>query len=259
MLAAMPAQGSAAAELAGRVAVVTGASRGIGEAVARCLVDAGARVALLARGRERLERVAAGLGAQALAVPTDVADAGSVRAAFVTVARELGGLDLLVNNAAIGRLHSIENASDEDLRATVYTNLAGPLLCSREAVPLMKKSGGGQIVNIGSEAVLNPFPLLSTYTATKAGLELFTRGLRAELRGDNIRVTLLRSGATDGGFMEDWDPAEAARAIELWDEQGYLAFSGAPMQPSTVAESLLHAVTRPAGASVDTLELRSAG
>jgi NADP-dependent 3-hydroxy acid dehydrogenase YdfG len=243
--------------LDGQVAVVTGASRGIGRATARVLAARGARVALLARTPETLTEAAQEIGDSALAIPTDIAQPDSVRAAFARVREQLGRLDLLVNNAAIARLHPLESASDEDLEAAVGTNVLGVLFCTRAAIPLLRASGG-LVVNISSEAVRRPAPWLSVYIATKGAVEVLSSALREELRPEGIRVTLLRSGASTGGFVEDWDPDEARRAFECWSEMGFLDFVGLPMAPETIAESVVHAATRPPGASIDFLELRSA-
>ena len=114
-------------KLEGRVALVTGGSRGIGLATAQALARGGARVALLARKAEPLAQAAAEIGELALAIEADVSDPGAVRGAFARVARELGRLDILVNNAAIGRLHKIEHATDADILAGVGTNFLGAI------------------------------------------------------------------------------------------------------------------------------------
>ncbi len=251
---------SAQEPLSGKVALVTGASRGIGLATARVLADRGARVALLARSEAPLADAAAGIGAPALALVADVSDPNSVRGAFDEVRVAFGRLDILVNNAVVAWPRRIEDARDEELRATVDTNFLGVLHCTRAAVPLMRESGGGDVVNISSEAVRNPFPLLSVYVATKAAVESLSYALKRELASDGIRVTLLRSGAAaTAGFIAAWDPADAARALETWKASGHLDFIGSPMPPEVIAESIVHAVTRPPGASVDFLEIRSSG
>jgi NADP-dependent 3-hydroxy acid dehydrogenase YdfG len=243
--------------LDGKVAVVTGASRGIGRATARVLAQRGARVAMLARGEERLADAAREVGDAALAIPADVSQPDSVRAAFAEVESRFGRLDLLVNNAAIARLHTLEAASDEDLASAVGTNFLGVLYCTRAAVPLMRSGGGGVVVNISSEGVRRPVPYLSVYLATKGAVEMLSFALKDELRQENIRITLLRSGASTGGFFEDWEPEGARRAFAEWSEMGFLDFVGLPMAPETIAESVVHAATRPPGASVDFLEVRS--
>lgn len=242
--------------LAGKVAAVTGASRGIGLATARVLAERGARVALIARNRATLDAAVSTIGDAALAVVANVCEPDSVRAAFAEIEREAGRLDLLVNNAAIARLHRVEEASDEDLAAAVGTNFLGVLYCTRAAIPLLRASGG-VVVNLSSEGVRRPFPLLSVYLATKGAVEMLSLALSEELRSDGIRVTLLRSGGSSAGFAQDWEPEARRRALELWSERGLLDFVGRPMAPEAIAESIVHAATRPAGLGVDFLEVRS--
>jgi meso-butanediol dehydrogenase/(S,S)-butanediol dehydrogenase/diacetyl reductase len=242
--------------LDGKIAAVTGASRGIGLATAQVIAARGARVALIARTRSTLDAAAATIGDAAFAIVADVSKPDSVRAAFAEIEREAGRLDLLVNNAAIAQLHRVEDASDEDLAETVGTNLLGVLYCTRAAIPLLRASGG-VVVNLSSEGVRRPFPLLSVYLATKAAVETLSSALSEELRSDGIRVTLLRSGGSTGGFAQDWEPEAVRRALELWSERGLLDFVGQPMAPEAIAESIVHAATRPPGVGVDFLEVRS--
>ena len=241
--------------LAGKVALVTGASRGIGLAAARALAGAGARVALLARDRAALAEAAGPLGAAALALPTDVSDPQAVRAAFAALAAAWGRLDVLVSNAALAAPRRVEEAGDAELQREVGTNLLGAIYCTREAVPALRASGGGSIVYVSSDAGVEPLPFLSVYAATKAGLEVFARAVREELRPDGIRVTLVRPGATLTGFARDWDPEAAAPAFRVWHERGFLR-PAALLAPETVAQSILHAVTRPPGAEIRVLDLR---
>ncbi|MBW2269818.1 MAG: SDR family oxidoreductase [Deltaproteobacteria bacterium] len=262
--------GSQGAEvLEGKVAVVTGASRGYGFATAKLFMAAGARVALLARSAAPLEEAARELGPGCLALATDIGDADSVRRAFRGVGEEFGGLDVLVNNAACGRVGKVEHASDEDLRAMLETNLLGAIYCAREAIPLMRATGGGHIVNVSSDSARHPFPYLCVYAATKGGLEVFSTALRDEVQADGIGVTLLRPGASrvvgEGGlrastFGAGWDPEIAAEAAALWERLGYDHFSAGRsggMEPESVAASILHTVTRPDHANIDVLEIRA--
>jgi len=245
--------------LAGRAALVTGASRGIGLAIARALATEGARVGVLARPGEALNAAAAELGTAGLALPADLTDPDEVRDAFDAVAGAFGGLDILVNNAAIARPYRIEEASDAQLRQEIGTNLLGPLYTVRAAVPLLRASSTGHIVNLSSESSVDPFPYLLVYAATKAAVETLTRGLAHELRPDGIRCTLLRVGQTATGFKDEWDPERLEAAIRTWTEGGFRArVSGtAPQPPERVAEAVLFALTRPADSVTDELSVRS--
>jgi NADP-dependent 3-hydroxy acid dehydrogenase YdfG len=262
-------QTSSEARLDGKVAIITGATRGYGYTTARAFIGAGARVAIFARSEGSLKEAADSLGPAALPVPTDITDPDSVRRGFRKVREEFGRLDILVNNAVVGKVFKVEGASDDELRSMVGTNFLGPIYCSREAIPLMKVTGGGHIVNVSSETVRRPFPYLTVYAATKGGLEVFSTALREELQEDRIGVTLFRTGASsavrDGsmrasGLGADWDPAVAAEVAEIWEKGGHAYFAGGVsggMAPETVAASILHTVTRPDHANIDFVEIRA--
>ena len=141
-----------ATDLSGKVAAITGASSGIGEATALALADAGAKVALAARRKDRLDDLAGRIGDGALAVEADVADEAQARRFVETTHSELGGLDILVNNAGVMLLGPVEGADTEDWRRMVDVNLLGLLYCTHAALPLMREGGGGHIVNVSSVA-----------------------------------------------------------------------------------------------------------
>jgi NAD(P)-dependent dehydrogenase (short-subunit alcohol dehydrogenase family) len=153
-------------ELAGRAALVTGASRGIGFATAAALASAGARVALLARKERALVAAVEKIGDGVLAVPGDVADSRSVREAVAQVLRAFGRLDLLVVNAAVAAVGPIETASDEDVARQVQTNLLGAVWCARAAIPALRESRG-RIVFVSSDAAVAPLPHLAVYSASR--------------------------------------------------------------------------------------------
>ena len=242
--------------LADKAAIVTGGSRGIGFAIAEALIERGARVAILARGEAALAEAGAKLGEAALPVRADVADPDSVRSAFASVLDAFGRLDVLVNNAAVGRLHRLERAEDSDLRSQVETNLLGAIYCARAAIAPLREAGGGDIVNLSSDSVRDPLPYLGVYAATKGAVEVFTQALRRELRADGIRVTLLRPGPTFTDFASGWDPEITSEAARVWNDEGYVQ-QGGVMQPRRVGEAVAFAVTRPAEAGVETLEIRA--
>ncbi|MCZ6462785.1 MAG: SDR family NAD(P)-dependent oxidoreductase [Proteobacteria bacterium] len=231
------------APLAGRVALVTGASSGIGRATAEAFVRAGAHVALLARRVEPLEAAAAALGERALPVAADVGDPVSVRRAFEVVSARFGHLDVLVNNAAVGRLDAVAQASDEDLRLQVETNFLGAVHCIRCATPLLE-SRRGLIVNVSSDSVARPYPGLVVYAATKGALEVLTLGLRRELRDRGIRVGLVRAGPTATEFAREWDPERARGAFARWRAEGDLDPERV-VSPELVASAILAWVCEP--------------
>src|ERR1700677_1366162 len=188
-----------------KVAVVTGASGGLGRRLCEAMVLAGMHVAMLSRDGRALRDLAAAMGPSSEAHATDISDPAAVRRAFAAITARHGGVDVLVNNAAVGHLQSIEQAEDELLQAEIGANFLGPIYCIREAIPLMRARGGGDIVNITSESVRAPYPFLTVYAATKSALETLSTGMRTELRGENIRVSVLRSGRlAESSFKRDW-------------------------------------------------------
>ncbi len=237
--------------LGGKVAVVTGASQGIGSAIARALHDAGMAVALLARSEDKLHALADDLGEGAFPVRGDVGDPESVRAAFAAVAEHFGRLDALVNNAGIIGMSLLDDADDDHVTSQVAANLLGPMWCSRAAIPLLDSAGGGDIVNISSRAVELARPYLSVYAATKGGLETFTRTLAAELRPRGIRVSSIRVGPTASAPMPAND-ADVSSVTEEWVARGGPA-PETPAPVESVAEAVLFIVSRPRSWRVPTL------
>jgi NADP-dependent 3-hydroxy acid dehydrogenase YdfG len=180
------------------VAIVTGASGGFGVGIARALVGEGYRVFATARSEDRLRRAAAEVGAEP--VVADATRGADWDRLFATVLDAAGRVDLLVNNAgAGGRVADVVELTDEEIFACVQLNLTGVILGCRRAAPVLRRQGGGTIVNISSVCARYSWPGWSVYSAAKAGVERFGKGLYAELRGSGVRVTTLTPswGATD--------------------------------------------------------------
>jgi meso-butanediol dehydrogenase/(S,S)-butanediol dehydrogenase/diacetyl reductase len=193
-----------------KVIVITGAGAGLGRALARRFAADGETVVLLGRNAEKVQKVAAQIGERALALGCDVASPDSVRAAFASIAERHPRIDVLINNAAVYEPFLIAEATDDQILKAIATNLGGPILCSRAAIPLLGK--GGQIINLSSESVGMLFPHLVVYQSSKAGLERFSQGLHHELEPNGIRVTTVRAGQMmDADKTWDIDPAVAMR------------------------------------------------
>ena len=199
--------------LKGKSALVTGGTRGIGLAIATALLEGGSRVFICARKRDELDRTIKALGEshgdRVYGGVCDVGDAGQVRAMFEVAVQALGELDILINNAGVGSHSYVENMPMEEWRATIETNLSGVFYCCHEAVPLMKRRGGGYIINIGSLAGKNAFAGGAAYCASKHGLIGFSEALMQEVRYDHIRVTCVMPGSVNTGFGRsgEQDPA----------------------------------------------------
>lgn len=206
--------------LTGRVALVTGASRGIGRAIAEAFAQAGASLALAARSEDDLARVADGiekLGAEAHPVRCDVSVTEDASRAVSSTVDRFGRLDILVNNAGIGCGGRIEDITIEAWDRAFAVNLRGVFLVTRAAVPLMKRQGGGHIVNISSVAGLVANPRLSAYNATKFGLMGFSEALMLELRYDRIKVSVICPGSTDTSFGGRSGPGERPQVLAAAD------------------------------------------
>jgi 3-oxoacyl-[acyl-carrier protein] reductase len=187
-------------ELAGKVAIVTGASKGIGAEIARALASAGAAVVVnYASSREGADRVVTDItakGGKAVAVKADVSKAAEVRALFDETKRKFGALDVLVNNAGIYRFAPLEEVTEEEFHREFNTNVLGLLLTTREA---MKHFGpdGGSVINIGSIASKSPVPSAVVYSATKGAVDTITRVLGKELGPKKIRVNAINPGGVE--------------------------------------------------------------
>ena len=193
-----------------KVIVITGAGAGLGRALARRFAADGETVVLLGRNAEKVQKAAAEIGERALAIGCDVASPDSVRAAFARIAERHPRIDVLINNAAVFEPFLIAEATDDQILKSIATNLAGPILCARSAIPLMGK--GSHIINVSSESVGMLFPHLVMYQSSKAGLERFSQGLHHELEPKGIRVTTVRAGQMmEAGKSWDVDPQAALR------------------------------------------------
>ncbi|MCG6956630.1 MAG: SDR family oxidoreductase [Gemmatimonadetes bacterium] len=191
-------------DLTGKVAIVTGSTKGIGLAIAEHLARAGASVVVSARSAADVETVAARLGAGAagrvLGLPCDVRDPEACNRLVADTVAALGRLDILVNNAGLGIIKPIQELSVEEWRTQIDTNLGGVFYCSKAAIPHLSASGDGSIINIGSLASRNTFSGGTGYNASKFGLLGMTEAMMLDVRYDDVRVSILMPGSVNTAF-----------------------------------------------------------
>jgi NAD(P)-dependent dehydrogenase (short-subunit alcohol dehydrogenase family) len=209
-----------ASDLKDKVAVVTGGSRGIGFSIAEALLTEGAKVFVCGRNevalKTALEKLRTAAPANVDGSVADVRKYEDCRKLIRAAAERFGGLDILVNNAGVGIFKPVDQLSVEDWDATIQTNLCGPFYCCREAIPFMRKRGGGYIFNVSSLAGVNPIPTGSAYNASKFGLNGFSEAMMQDVRYDGIRVSYLMPGSVDTDFAAE----PGSKPHETWKLTG---------------------------------------
>lgn len=245
-----------AGKLEGKVAFVTGASAGIGEATAIALAAEGAKVAIAARRGDRLqaltERIAAN-GGQALPLVTDVTDETQVNNSVEQAIAQLGGLDIVVNNAGIAVLGNIETGNPSEWRRSFEVNVFGVLYVTRATVPFLKQQKSGHIVNISSVAGRTARAGVGVYNATKWGVNAFSEALRQEVHKDNIRVTIIEPGLVDTQIN---DLISDPIAKQHFEERRKAI---TPLQSEDIAAAIIYAVTQPPRVNVNEILIRPTG
>jgi NAD(P)-dependent dehydrogenase (short-subunit alcohol dehydrogenase family) len=215
---------TASSSLAGKVAIVTGGSRGIGLATAQALLRQGASVVITGTTQSHLDAAAQSLGGASerwLAIRADVRRYEDVERAFADAIARFGGIDVLVNNAGVGVFRPVSDMTVEEWHRVLDTNLSGVFYCCHAVLPLMKKRGGGWIINVSSLASRNAMTNGAAYCASKSALNAFSEALMQEVRYDGIRVAYVLPGSVNTGFgglsntKSDWAlaPEDVAQVI----------------------------------------------
>jgi 3-hydroxy acid dehydrogenase / malonic semialdehyde reductase len=236
-------------------AVITGASAGIGEAIARQLAQEGYRLVLLARRKDRLEALRQDLGVKNIHVfDLDVSSRNAVEKIFLAIEQEVGNVDILVNNAGIAPgLERAQNASLEDWEKCIATNINGMVFCTHAVLPSMVKRNHGHIVNLGSVAGTYPYPGGNVYCGTKAFVHQFSLSLRADLLGTQVRVTCIEPGllgGTEFSFVRFHGDAEKANEV----------YKGtAPLRAEDVAKTVQFCIDLPQHVNINRIELMPVG
>lgn len=233
---------------ADKVALVTGASRGIGKATAIALAERGAKLLLVARNESDLEAVAAACreagSPRVLVVAVDLATYDGLDHVVMSAVREFDGFDILVNNAGIGQIEPITDVADETFDHTIAVNLRAPFMLTQAAVKTMRRRAGGQIVQIGSGLSYWGRADWSTYTATKFALRGFTECVRQEVAGDGIKIALVSPGYTETHFFDDID-----------QDPGFPA----GLDVESVVHAIITVITQPARSDIKDLQVRPMG
>lgn len=230
--------------LSGKIAIVTGGTRGIGRAISERLLAEGARVAICGRTRESVDRAVSALQSKgkAFGCAADVSRVDEVRRFFEAVDQAFGGLDILVNNAGQGAFRKVGEMTPEEWHSNIDLNLNGAFYCAREALARFRKREGGFIVNISSLAGKNAFSGGAGYNASKFGLNGFTEALMLDHRHDNVRVSSIMPGSVDTGF--------SGGPSDRTGDTGWM------IAPEDVAETVAMVLRMPARTMVSRVEIR---
>jgi NADP-dependent 3-hydroxy acid dehydrogenase YdfG len=242
-----------AKKLAGKVAFVTGASSGIGEATAVALAEEGARVAVLARRADRLEQVVKRIqdaGSEAIPIVADATNEAQLRAAIRQAKETFGRIDILVNNAGVMLLGKIEGADTEEWRQMLDINVLAVMLACHEVLPIMKAQGGGDIVNISSVAGRQVKAGYSGYNASKWAVGAFSESLRQEVTRQHIRVTVIEPGMVATELRQHITDPEVRKAQQE-AERSITALRG-----EDIAAAIIFAVTQPERVSISEILIR---
>ena len=243
--------------LDGKVTAITGASSGIGEATAKLFAAEGAKVALMARRADRLAELAEGIeadGGEALPIEIDITDHGKVEAAMGQISGQFGGLNHLVNNAGVMLLGTVEGWDIAEWQRMIDVNLLGLLYCTREALPIIRDSGGGHIVNVSSVAGRTANFGSAVYNMTKWGVTGFSEALRQEALNSNIRVTCVEPGFVDTELQGHNEHPMVVDGIKKAREE-----VGKVLEAEDIARGILYAVAQADHVNVNEILIRPTG
>jgi NADP-dependent 3-hydroxy acid dehydrogenase YdfG len=235
-------------KLDGKVALITGASSGIGEASALALAAEGAKVVLAARRLDRLEKLVSQVkdsGKEAIAIQTDITDQAQITEMVQKANANFGSVDILINNAGVMLTGLVDGADTSDWRRMVDIDLLGLMYTTHAALPIMKEQGSGHIINIASVAGRLTFANFAVYNAVKFGVVAFSDALRKEVYQNKIRVTVIEPGAVATELTNHITNQESKQQVEGMYQ------SVTPLESEDIASAILYAVTQPARVNVN--------
>jgi NADP-dependent 3-hydroxy acid dehydrogenase YdfG len=239
------------APLEGKVAAITGASSGIGEATALALAEAGAKVSLGARRKDRLDALVERIGDSALAIETDIGEEEQARAFVERTKDELGGFDILINNAGVMLLGPLLAQQGDDWRTMVNVNILGMVYCSHAGLALMAEQQGGHIVNVSSVAGRIARAGSAVYNFTKWGVTGFSEALRQEAAYVNVRVTCVEPGFVETELVDhNTNPMVIEAAEKMREEIGKV------LEADDIAQAILYAVSQPEHVAINEILVR---
>ena len=240
-------------DLQNKVAVITGASSGIGKAIAQKLSANGCKTVLASRSVKKLEKIKEGLPAESLISEMDVGNSSSVKEAFIKIKEHFGQIDILVNSAGIMPLTYLKNLKLEEWLKTIEVNLKGTLRCIHQVLPDMKKNKAGHIINIASVDGKEPYPGGAIYSASKAAIITLSRAMRMELSPEfNIRVTSIEPGTVDTDLRENIDDKELLNDKDYGENEPKLS-------SENIADAVLYALLQPDTVNVNELLIKPTG
>jgi len=243
-------------EISGKVAAITGGSKGLGRHLVERLVREGLQVSCLARASAQLQSIAEEFPG-VLPIECDLGDYDQCANAIAKTVERFGRLDAVINNAGVYEPFLIEDATPEQILKLTRVNYLGPIWTTKAAIPHLRASKG-QIISISSETVRWPYPFLSMYASTKAGMESFHAAMRDELRSDEIRVSLLRSGHFEGGagHAGEMNMDVMMAFVDAAQRTGHTAWTGAGYSMESMADAVVTLLSLAPDVNIDLIEVR---
>ena len=230
-----------------KIIALTGASSGIGKATALALSNSPHMLVLLSRNEKKLNEIAKSLDCPVLVIPADVTNIEEMEKAFESIEEKFGGLDILINNAGVGMFDPIDNAKLNEWHTMIDVNIKGVVNCLHFALPLLKKSLDGQIINVASVAAHQVFPNSGVYCATKHAVGAISKSLHLEM-GKQLKITTISPGAVDTAFIDNTTNEDMIGDLKKYFAEG--------LTPDVIAEQIVHCIEQPSNVTISEIIIR---